>query len=318
MILASFRSWRISMTEETVLEHVMRSGESQITLDRAVSSLAEYLYTRFYQFKLNCPDEDLRSDYLVWLYPRLAGIIHKFNPEKASLRTYLNWVIKLSYRTFMRNRYSQEARVRACESEETTRILSIEAEQALEENWNCLVSENPDRYGQDQCYERTAAGQATPDGLSPGKKPLSEKKREIRARKLLLLACKAGNFIDDLQIEKVARLSGYDVDYLREKIERIRKTGEKNRERANRNIERQNSYYIRARKCLVEMKYVDRESPRREALEKEYTYCRKRWTDLRSGRRTRIKSPSNRFLAGTLGISRGTIDSTLAQAMKDG
>lgn len=292
------------MTEETIHDLVMRSIESQDAKDRAVSALAEFLYTRFYQFRLNCRDEDLRGDYLVWLYPRLAGIIVKFNPEKASLGTYLNWVIRLSFRTFMRNRYSAEAREHACETEETTRLLALETETELDRYDGFLVSDAA------RAYDRRDTRRDT--------RRLSDKKREILSRKLLLLACKSGNFIDDAQIERVARLSGYDEAYIREKIELVRKAGEKSRARAKRNVERQNGYYIRARKCLIEMKYVEPGSPRLETLEKEYRFCRMRWHTLRSGKRTRIRSPSNRFLAVTLGISRGTIDSTLAQAMKDG
>lgn len=297
------------MTDETILDLVVRAGDSRSACELAVSGLAEYLYTRFYRFRLNCRDEDLRGDYLVWLYPRLSCIIAKYDPDKASLGTYLNWVIRLSFRTFMRNRYSEEARERACETEETTHLLGVEAELENDGYDECLVSETAGTY--DRKASRIEAQRIEARGLSA-------KKKEIRSRKLLLLACKAGHYIDDGQIEKIARLSGYDEAYLREKIECIRAAGEKGRVRARRTIERQNGYYIRARKCLIELKYVERDSPRREALEKEYRFCRERWEALRSGKRTRVKNPSNRFLAGTLGISRGTIDSTLAQAMQEG
>lgn len=281
------------MTEETILGLIARSSDSEDAKERAVSALAEFLYMRFYRFRLNSRDEDLRGDFLVWIYPRLPCIISKYDPGKASLGTYLNWVVRLSFRTFMRNLYSAEARERACETEETTRLLALETETEYE------------------------AYDDRPASVSDARR-LSEKKREIRSRKLLLLACKSAHVITDEQIERVARLSGYDEAYIRGKIELIRKTGEKGRVRAGRNVERRNGYYIRARKCLIEMRYVEPGSPRLEALEREYELCRKRWSDLRAGKRTRVRSPSNRFLASTLGISRGTIDSTLAQAMKDG
>jgi hypothetical protein len=286
------------MTEEAMTELVISAGkcDEPKKMNEAVSALAEFLYTRFHQFRLDCRNEDVRSDYLVWIYPRLPRIISRYKSERASLRTYLNWVVKLSFRTFIRNRFSAEARQKAFESEEATRILSMEQEEIDEIPASCLAERL-------QEYNTT---------------DLSAKKSEIRARKILLLACKAGNYLDDAQITKVCRLTGCSEQFLREKLECIQKAGEKNRLKARKCLEKQNGFYIRARKCLVEMEYVDKNSARFNDLEKEYSYCRRRWESIRSGRASRIKPPSNRFLAGTLGISRGTIDSTLASAMQDG
>ena len=80
--------------------------------------------------------------------------------------------------------------------------------------------------------------------------------------------------------------------------------------------EQQNATYVRAQKSLFEMKYLDRDSSRYLALEKEYRYCVKRLESLRAQSLRQIRSPSNRFLAATLGMSRGTVDATLAAALQ--
>ena len=296
------------MTEETLTELVAESRitGSEASLKQAVGELATFIYLQLHQFHVDCRNEDTRGEYIVWMYPKLEGIIERFKPERASFRTYLNWVVKLSFRTYMRNRYTQEARNRAWQSEEETRILGMDAEQETATAWNVCASEKEAGYEQ----APTVSGRK--------RKSLSDKKKEIRARKILLLACKAGNFLDEGMIADVAAQTGYSENYIREKIEFIRKASARNRDRVRACVEKQNGYYIRARRCLIEMRYSESNSPRYAALEKEYLYCTRRWTALRKCRAARIRPPSNRFLAMALGISRGTIDSTLASAMQDG
>ena len=308
MVFAYISAMEVYMTEEALIKLI---AESRITGDAAsreksVSELAAFIHLQLHQFHIDCKNEDTRGEYIVWMYPRLEGVIARFKPEKASFRTYLNWVVKLSFRTYMRNRYAQEAKLRAWQSEEETRILSMDAEQGNGTGWNFCASEKEAGYEE----LKTITGSK--------RKNLSEKKQEIRARKIFLLACKAGNYLDEDMIARVAALTGYSERYIREKLEFIRKASAHNRDRVRTCIEKQNGYYIRARRCLVEMRFFDRNSPRFAALEKEYRYCRRRWNTLRNCRAARIRPPSNRFLAGALGISRGTIDSTLASAMHDG
>lgn len=294
------------MTEEAIFSTVLSANKARENkeLALAVTALAEFIYTRFHQFNLDCRDEDTRSDYLVWMYPRLSGVIANYNPEKASFRTYLNWVVRLSFRTFIRNRYGLEARQKAYETEEATRLLSIEAEYTNEAEEESLASEDE-------------AGYRKETGSGPEAK-LSRKKKEIRSRMIFLLACKAGNYLDDALIARVARATGYGENYVRGKLECILRASDQTRERSRHCLEKRNGYYIRAQKCLYEMKFFERDTSRYASLEKEYHYCQRRWNDLRTGRSSRYKSPSNRFLARALGISRGTIDSTLASAMQDG
>jgi hypothetical protein len=307
-VFVCISAMEVHMTEQALTELVAeaRITGNQSAREQAVGELATFIYLQLHQFHVDCRNEDTRGEYIVWMYPKLEGIIARFKPERASFRTYLTWVVKLSFRTYMRNRYTQEARNRAWQSEEETRIMSLEAEQETGADWNVCTSEKEARYEESQ----TGAGRK--------RIFLSDKKKEIRARKIFLLACKAGNFLDDEMIAHVAAQTGYSDNYIREKLDFIRKAGARNRDRARACVEKQNGYYIRARRCLVEMRTTESTAPRYAALEKEYLYCWRRWNALRNCRSARIRPPSNRFLAAALGISRGTIDSTLASAMQDG
>ncbi|HNY22510.1 MAG TPA: hypothetical protein PKO22_10225 [Treponemataceae bacterium] len=294
------------MTDESAarLAHLYRQSGDIHLLEQAVSCLASYLYVNLKRYRLPNMDEDLRSDFIAWLYPRLPSVIRQFNPEKASFNTYVNWVVRLSFRTFLKNKYSMEARQRVYEIEETTRLLSVEAEIGADSDWDsCTADANPD-YG---------------DILSRVKfSELSEKKRAILSRKVLLLACKASNYIDERSIRRVALIAGLSVEYIREKIDILREKTLEKHDRDVKTAERINGYYIRAQRCLFEMKYMDRDTARYLSLGKEYAFCLKRIQTIRKNDSRRIRTPSNRLLATTLGISRGTIDSTLASTHADG
>ena len=293
------------MKEETLVALITESriNDDRVAQEKAISGLCEFIYLNFHQFKIDCANEDIRSDYIVWLYPRFSGIISHYNPEKASFRTYLNWVIRLSFRTFLRAWYSAEAKQRVYEAEETTRLLSVEAEMENAGLWHENASENEAQYEIPESHEK-------------GTKK-SSKKQEIQARKIFLLACKSVINLDDSFVSRIARKTGYSERYLRNKLDYIHLATAKKRERTQEASEKQNRYYIRAQKCLYEMKSFERDSIRYENLEKEYKYCIKRWNDIRNSPERKIYTPSNRFLAITLGISRGTIDATLASVKEN-
>jgi len=286
------------MTEtmlKALLENSTHDGTPQ---DTVIAALAEYLYTHLGRFRLEYMDEDTRGDFLVSLYPRLGKIIEQFDPQRASFSTYIRSVIRLSWRTFSRDRYGSEARQKVYCAEEATRLLSIEAEQDRPGGWSCIACDDEPVYMLDRALQ--------------GGKNLSRKKQELRARRLYLLACKSGLMLDDRTLDRIAERTGFDREFLREKLEQIGASGGTRKEKLQKCIEKRNGYYIRSQRCLYEMKYLEKDSSRYGALEKEYRYCVRRWTDMRDRTRRKISTPSNRFLAEILGISRGTIDATLA------
>lgn len=269
--------------------------------EKTIAALGEFLYTNLNRFHLDYLTEDYRSDFIVTLYPRLGAIIEHFDSTKAAFGTYIRMVIRLSYRTFIKNRYGYEARQKVYETEETTRLLSIDTDQSNTDEWNSLVCENKTTYSKQIKLKET--------------EKLSKKKKEIQGRIVFLLACKAAHYLDDSAIAQVALLSGYSQIYIREKLAEIHLECTKKRDIIQCSVEKQNSYYIRSQKCLYEMKYMDSDSSRHISLEKEYRYCTKRRDELRKKASKHIRTPSNRFLSVVLGISRGTIDATLASAM---
>lgn len=293
------------MTEEALYRFVTRyiDEPTNENLGEAVDALGEFLYTHLKKYRLNIKNDDTRSDYIAWLYPKLPRIVQRFSPEKASFATYINWIVRLTFRTFCRGRYGQEARQLVYQTEEETRLMSIMAEQVNTGNWDSYRS----------TAESSPLERNTRIGLVK-----TPKRRELEARRLLLLACKAGHLLDDRDVAHIARLSGFSEEFITRKLDMIRQKGLLACERLRTAREKEYSFYLRAQRCRFEMKDLEIGSTRYLYLEREYRYCIRRMTDIRARISKQMISPSNRFLASTFGFCRGTVDSTLASAWNHG
>jgi predicted nucleic-acid-binding Zn-ribbon protein len=287
------------MTIRNVTELIRqyKASQDQKVKELAITALAEYLYVHLRYFKLDYLTEDKRSDFIVFLYPRFPGIIERFDEGKSALITYLRWIVHLSYRTFTRERYIFEARQQVFATEEGTRLLSIETEQSNSQSWNEIAGEDQKYYtARYFCESRN----------------MTQKQKEIFARTIFLLACKSGVLLEDPLIEQISNLTGYTSNYIRTNLEFIQDKNRTRNEKLAKLKEVQNNYYIRCQRCLYELKYIDKQKSRYLELETEYRFCIKRLSELKTKAEKINRGPSNRFLAKLLGMSRVTIDGTLA------
>ncbi len=280
-----------------------KADENACTLDCAIRALGEYLYLNLPRYRLALRDEDTRSDFITWLYPGFVRILSQFDPEKAGLRTYLNWVVLLNFRTFCREQYGNEARQRVYLIEEQTRILSEMAEDANCGYWREALPENREEYSANNSQQQRDV-------------PITSNKQKLTARKILLLACKSGNGIDDELIASIVRKTGISETWLRNRLDTVRQRWMLSLDRLRVLREKRYEYYIRAQKSRLEMQNLDPDTTRYAVLERDYRYCTKRVEELKK-QCTRLQAaPSNRFLAQALGLCRGTVDSTLASVRK--
>lgn len=294
------------MNEEVLYEKIRELSvdgrNTETNRHLAVSGLAEFVYFNLYRFKLQWFDEDTRSDFVLWLYPKFEGIVLNYNDERSSLKTYLYMMIRHCYRSFMKERFGSEARQRVFEQEEETRILS----------------EQIDMSDSLQCQYTGSNEPANAPQSKKNKKPeLTQKRKEVLARKILLLACKCSDLVDDALILQASELTGKDTLWFSSSLERIRERTAAKRTKVRLNREKQNMYYIRALGCAYEMQELDHNTARYRLLERRHEFCLKRLESARFQARHQNRRPSNREIARILGICRGTVDSTLASAYSD-
>lgn len=280
---------------------VNREGDA---LNGLVANLAEFLYLNMDRYRLEWHDEDRKSDFFIWLYPKFPNIILKFDPDKASFPTYLYWNVRMSWKSFIRSSFSAQALNRVIEAEEKTRILCMDSENPGSGHWVSCTSDHSLQYPESNCGKVDQR--------------LSAKQRDIRSRQILLLACKSSPFLDDADIVRVARATGCGEEYLREKVDELRSACRGKDRTVRQSRERLNALYFRIQRCKYEMKYLESQSSRYVDLERECKSCEKRLIAVRRLASRHLKAPSNRLLAKTLGIPRGTVDSTLASVKPAG
>lgn len=296
------------MTFESLSESVTRwaAEKEETLLEGLVSDTAEYLYGNMERYRLDWIDEDRKGDFFLWLYPKFSRILVKFDPGRASFGTYLYWNVRMAWKSFIRSRFSEEARRKVIEQEERDTFLAMEAE---------------NRYGvhlDDETSNRLCRGMSRKERGESVKPALTEKRREIRARTVLLLACKACSLLEDGHFTLIAQETGLSQGHLRELVDRIRSESAEREETVKRTGERINTLYHRLRRCRYEMRYLDSDSSRYRELQRECSTCEKRLQTARAAARRHIRSPSNRLLSRILGIPRGTVDSTLASSRMTG
>lgn len=294
------------MTLEKLTERVngWSADKSAISLPQMVSALAEYLYLNFNRYRLDWIDEDRRSDFFLWMYPKLGGLLEKFDPARASFGTYLYWNVRMSWKSFIRISFSNEARERVLELEESSRLIAQDPESRYGHDWD------------ESTYDAT--GNYKSRSADSAHMAVTPKRQELRARTILLLACKSSAFLCDDDIRRVVSETKIDETWLRNKIEELNRSCSGKTETLRRSRERINVLYFRIRRCRYELKYLDPESSRFRELTRESETCARRLESARRAEARHYRAPSNRLLARTLGIPRGTIDSTLASAKPNG
>lgn len=296
------------MTLEVLSESVTRWAEEKEDplLEGLVSATAEYLYENMERYRLDWIDEDRKGDFFLWLYPKFPRILGKFDPLRASFGTYLYWNVRMAWKSFIRSRFSEEAR---------RKVIEQEARET------CLAMEGENRYGvrlNEDSSDRLVRGLERREKGDDAVSSLSEKRREIHSRTVLLLACKACSLLEERHFTHIARETGLSQDQLRTLVERVRTESAVREETVKRTGERINVLYHRLRRCRYEMRYLEPDSSRYRELQRECATCEKRLQTARATARRHIRSPSNRLLSRILGIPRGTVDSTLASSRLSG
>lgn len=289
------------LTEETVFESVQRlrnnpyaTAEQQ---NEVISVLAEYLYFNMKKFQLHWISDDLRSDFITWLYPKFANIIKNFNPSRSNFKTYIQMRIRLGYKTFFKERIGKEALQKAYEYEETNKLLDdgfIESKST-----NSVACETVDKVLQKFM-------------LSYEKKELSLKQKEILSRYILLLTCKSVHILTEEMIEKAILTSGLERTYFLAQLEKVRVQNQYKIDKINMYKEKINTYYTKLRSIEFELKKIDPYCLRYKELQKKHEYYLQRLAFARKKKKRSKTSPSNREISKTLEICRGTVDSTLA------
>lgn len=231
------------------------------------------------RFNLHRWQKDEYGDFLSWLYPRISKSIDTYHVTGASFNAYIysmiNWAVK-EYR-------------------------SLQMEQQIAE-YATLTAGCSDQYVYEDEPEYIEVEE---------QEPQAEVKRVANPRQLLMLVLKYYGFVSDDFLDRIAPCLGEGKERLKKMVDKLRVWG-LNRDSKKRQMqERIYSQYYRCIKCEKKMKTLNKDSPLWGQTETQLKKAETRLAALRkqfSGIRTEA---TNAQIANILGVSKGTVDSSL-------
>ena len=293
--------------KEDIVETILADFSRQNKRKKAVDTLFQYLYFNLGEFGVYCGSEDMRSDFLLWLYPKLDAIIDGYNPNRSIFPTYLRMSLTYSWKFFLR-RNREQAMYASVAQDDQQRI----------------VKTRQDEQDGSQNYELYAASPSPSYTVLPEKaQSIQEtirwerKRKAIYTRYFLELLCKSCFCINDHLLQTVAGHLGISVRKVRLLIEEAKELTDKRDAVYNEWVAKRDFYYVRYKSATLQLRKVDEaHGSVIKRLKNRQAYSYARWQGYLKRIQEYTRGPSNRALARQLGVSRATINSDLVELKK--
>ena len=233
--------------QEDIIETILADFSRQNKQKKAVDTLFQYLYFNLGEFGVYCGSEDMRSDFLLWLYPKLDTIIDGYNPDRSIFPTYLRMSLTYSWKLFLR-RNREQATYASVAQDDQQRI----------------VKTRRDEQNGSQNYELYAASPSPSYTVLPEKvQSIQEtirwerKRKDIYTRYFLELLCKSCFCINEHLLQTVAVHLGISVRKVRLLIEEAKELTDKRDAVYNEWVAKRDFYYVRYKSATLQLRKVD-------------------------------------------------------------
>ena len=252
------------------------------------------LYVYDYPRRTKHWDQDRCSDFFVFIHPRLKKLADSFEFTGSPFEAYLNTTLKHQMTSFIKKVRDKEIKedlfCRMCASGSLSDEGSF---YKIYDTFNYTISEPAVPY-------RSRVGQAR------------------TRRRLFFLALSHPDQLDDEAIIKLSEITGYSPDYISRCCMAVRERVQGKRESLQRFKERKNSCFFQL--LVIQKKIMDEPDPdKRIWLEEQIQ--RLRYRIERLSKMIAAKASclvSHQDLAQVLGISKGTVDSSLFYLKRKG
>lgn len=262
---------------DRVLEY-QRTGEGREELVREISEKAY----RFPRHSMGW-DEDACGDFLLFVYPRLAGLLDRFRDLGSPFEPYLASVLAWNLKSFAR----RKAEERAYRGADLRIAAAAEAEEAPE-------PEEPRGFLLDCGTVRQVL----------------ERQPENARRQFLFLLLKNIRSLDPAELRVLAGAAGMGTEALSTVLSRLEDCLIRREARLSMLRARRNGAFSRAR--LLEARLASEpDGDRREELRIRLEAARRRMRNAMDRMARAGTAPSNREIAAALGVPKGTVDSGL-------
>lgn len=287
------------------------NGDKKIK-KQAVEKLFTVIYFNLKDFKIFL-DEDTSSDFLLYIYPNLENLLKRYHPEKSLFSTFLHMNLQYNLISFIRKK-SKKARLNeAILAEKTQTMLSYLDGINNTDEYNFYTAESCAEYCIDICENKNEK-----NVLSFFKrKDVSMQTNDCR-RTVFFLACKSAIFLDDELIFKIANFINMPVPLLKKHIENLKEKSGGIIERIEKIKTVRDKNYIKKIACDRRLNADEIGIYEKTLLQRARKFSSNRFKEALNKNKKQVKCPSNRTIAETLKISRGTVDKNIAKIGEDG
>ena len=293
--------------QEDIVETILADFSRKNKQKKAVDMLFQYLYFNLGEFGVYCGSEDMRSDFLVWLYPKLDTIIGDYNPDRSIFPTYLRMSLTYSWKLFLRRNREQATYDSVAQDDQQRVVKTRQEEQDGLHTYELYAASPPPSYTVSP--EKTQSIQDTIRWKI--------KRKDIYTRYFLELLCKSCFCIDDHLLQTVAGHLGISVRKVRRLIEDVKELTDKRDTVYNEWVAKRDFYYVRYKSATLQLRKVDEaHGSVIKRLKNRQAYSYARWQGYLKRIQEYTRGPSNRVLAQQLGVSRATVNSDLVELKK--
>ena len=293
--------------QEDIVETILADFSRKNKQKKAVDMLFQYLYFNLGEFGVYCGSEDMRSDFLLWLYPKLDTIIGDYNPDRSIFPTYLRMSLTYSWKLFLRRNREQATYDSVAQDDQQRVVKTRQEEQDGLHTYELYAASLPPSYTVSP--EKTQSIQDTIRWKI--------KRKDIYTRYFLELLCKSCFCIDDHLLQTVAGHLGISVRKVRRLIEDVKELTDKRDTVYNEWVAKRDFYYVRYKSATLQLRKVDEaHGSVIKRLKNRQAYSYARWQGYLKRIQEYTRGPSNRVLAQQLGVSRATVNSDLVELKK--
>ncbi|MDR3021043.1 MAG: hypothetical protein LBU66_09125 [Treponema sp.] len=283
------------MEKLTLNELYLQYTRGEIKRAKFEGLIYKYYFINKEKTSLSHWRQEAYEDYISWFYPRLRKAIDSYNEVGSSFEAFMTKFILIS---------SREYRVRVT----TNNVIEYST-------WSARLPDLYD-YSHSHGYNSSYANENPPEYLSDNtqntlSRLISGQTGRRNTRRVLALLLKCYNCLSDDFIEKIAPLIKVDDRELKKMLNNIRKIRQKKDDEIYHMKERIYCQYYR---CIA---YENRLSLLREnigaynKLKLRLERARRRLKKMRDRLALVRTEASNRQVAQVIGISKGTVDSSL-------
>jgi RNA polymerase sigma factor (sigma-70 family) len=289
----------------------------------AYDEVLHYVY-RFPGRQRGFTEEDA-AGFLLTFYPRIQKLIRKYRPMGSSFEAYLKSTLRWQLRSYAARKRNSKIRLSVEASEEVACEIHelpsdfVPANPAFHSRPHVSGSRGvtaPDPRNRHHPIVRNPPARTPSVPLSPSLLPSQGGLTPGEAQRVLFMALKAADRLNEDECRSLARTLGCDPDWIVHVWLTLRRRCDENLQRRAAARATRDRAWFKIR-CLQTRLVETLEPTDRELCEKKLAEWRKRFETAR-GKVTSIPStPTHKEIAECLGVPKGTVDSSIFRIRKE-